>query len=138
MAELANAKGRRYPGPLTKEAGAEGAVRKMECAMGTRFIAPRAARGGGRGRNWHLSAGEGCQRVREPNLSPLLYKTELTAPPAAEEYQGLVLAKIYTKPTCATERCQRFKPDCLGNKKAAPRLERLFSPFFCKKYLETR
>jgi hypothetical protein len=29
-----------------------------------------------------------------------------------------------------------YKP--IPNKKAAPKLERLFSPFFCKKYLETR
>jgi hypothetical protein len=53
---------------------------------GTRFIAPVPAATPGRGRNWHLSTSEGCQRVTEPNLSPLLYKTEKTAPPAAGEY----------------------------------------------------
>jgi hypothetical protein len=42
---------------------------------GTRFIAPVRVLMPSRGRNWHLSSREGCQRVTEPNLSPLLYKT---------------------------------------------------------------
>jgi hypothetical protein len=92
----------------------------------------------GRGRNWHLSKSEGCQRVTEPNLSPLLYKTEINYPAGCGEYQGLVLAKIYTKRTYATRCFGGPKTGAIGNKKAAPNLERLFSPFFCKKYLETR
>ena len=44
-------------------------------SMGTLFIFPTSAPKGRRVGLGTFRAVEGCQRVREPNLSPLLYKT---------------------------------------------------------------
>ena len=51
------------------------------------------------GRNWHLSLREGCQRVTEPILSPLLYKTG-TLLTVSEEYRvgiGKCTGEIFSR-----------------------------------------
>ena len=53
--------------------GAKGAGRE-EFSMALESSVPLGLKPGV-GRNWHLSLREGCQRVTEPILSPLLYKT---------------------------------------------------------------
>jgi hypothetical protein len=60
----------------TGAAGASGGSKSEEAEflMALSLYLPRAT--GHAGRNWHLSHDEGCQRVREPVLSPLLYKSE--------------------------------------------------------------
>jgi hypothetical protein len=66
---------------------------KSEVFHGTHFICP-ASRWPGVG-SGTFRAVEGCQRVREPSLSPLLYKKYSTTPPHAGKYHCVVVGQIY-------------------------------------------
>ena len=98
--------------------------------MALALYVPPAWPGVGRGT---FRAVEGCQRVTEPSLSPLLYKLETSRPRAGEYRCG--------GPNVRTEKIPdqiNFLFPLIKRKKATPKRSGFFHLFSAKKYLETR